>query len=261
MNTFKQRVTYVLLAVVVLGLGLHTSEPESNGWYFCDQPAVAQELNTESVVASGDFAPVQLILQNPALPNGCEVTSLAMALTAAGYPADHVTLYETALPKQALVTVAGKRYGDSPDRYYIGDATQAPGGWYCFEQPIIEAGNTWISENGGGAAMVSLSGMDRETLIDYAKAGVPVVAWVTLEYDTPNYLLDSAWILPDGTEYTPYSNLHCVVVTGFENGFFRIADPLSGWQFVKKDVFWQSFDAMGRRAVVVEPDGAEEVTA
>lgn len=26
-----------------------------------------------------------------------------------------------------------------------------------------------------------------------------------------------------------------------ENGFFRIADPLNGWQFVKKDVFWQSF--------------------
>lgn len=33
-----------------------------------------------------------------------------------------------------------------------------------------------------------------------------------------------------------------------ENGFFRIADPLNGWQFVKKDVFWQSFAAINGSA-------------
>ena len=41
------------------------------------------------------------------------------------------------------------------------------------------------------------------------------------------------------------------------HGFFRIADPLNGWQFVKKDVFWQSFAAMGQRAVAVVPSAAE----
>ena len=75
---------------------------------------------------------------------------------------------------------------------------------------------------------------------------------MTLDYATPHYLLDYSWTLPDGSVYTPYSNLHCVVVTGLENGFFRIADPLSGWQFVKKDVFWQSFVAMGQRAVTIQ---------
>lgn len=261
MSILKQRVIYVLLAFAALGFGHHMSEPMSCGGVFCDQPAVAQELNVDPIAASADFTPVQLILQNPELPNGCEVTSLAMALTAAGYPVDHVSLYENNLPKQDLETVGDERYGASPEHYYIGDAAQAPGGWYCFEQPIIEAGDAWIAENGGGAVMASLTGMDRKTLIDYAKAGIPVVAWVTLEYESPNYLLDSAWILPDGTEYSPYGNLHCVVVTGFENGFFRIADPLSGWQFVKKDIFWQSFDNMGRRAVVVEHEKAGEVVA
>lgn len=42
-----------------------------------------------------------------------------------------------------------------------------------------------------------------------------------------------------------------------ENGFFRIANPLNGWQIVKKDVFWQSFAAMGQRAVAVVPSAAE----
>ena len=51
--------------------------------------ALAQELK---------FAPVELILQNPELPNGCEVTSLAMLLTSAGFPVDHVKLYQQYLP-------------------------------------------------------------------------------------------------------------------------------------------------------------------
>ena len=101
--------------------------------------------------------------------------------------------------------------------------------------------------------MQRLSGIDREALIDLAKEGMPVIAWVTLGYERPNYLPDSVWTLPDGTTYIPYGNLHCVVIAGFENGFFRIADPLSGWRYVQKDTFWQSFEAMGQRAVTVQP--------
>lgn len=105
--------------------------------------------------------------------------------------------------------------------------------------------------------MQNLRGTSRESLLAYAAAEIPVICWVTLDYATPNYFLDYTWMLPDGSESTPYSNLHCVVVTGMENGFFRIADPLNGWQFVKKDVFWQSFAAMGQRAVAVVPSAAE----
>ena len=39
---------------------------------------------------------------------------------------------------------------------------------------------------------------------------------------------------------------------GQEEGLYRIADPLEGWQAVEPERFWQSFAAMGGRAVVIE---------
>ena len=93
---------------------------------------------------------MELILQNPALPNGCEVTSLAMLLTSAGYPADHVELYEECLPVRDFTYAWNQRFGPSPEEAYAGDASSSAGGWYCFEGPIMEAGNAWIEEYGGG---------------------------------------------------------------------------------------------------------------
>lgn len=256
-----KRTLYKLTAILTLCAGLCTSagEPSTALAGFCPTPAAAQTTERRDALSGQRtaFAPVELIGQNPALPNGCEVTSLAMVLTAAGYPAGHVELYNNHLPQADITEENGVRHSASPEDAYIGDAAAAPGGWYCFEQPILQAGNSWIAENGGDARMQILRGTSRESLLAYAAAEIPVICWVTLDYATPNYFLDYTWMLPDGSEYTPYSNLHCVVVTGMENGFFRIADPLNGWQFVKKDVFWQSFAAMGQRAVAVVPSAAE----
>ena len=44
-------------------------------------------------------------------------------------------------------------------------------------------------------------------------------------------------------------------MTGEENDRYRIADPINGMQLVSKEVFWNSFDAMGRRAVTMEVNG------
>ena len=127
MTTFGRRVIYMLMAFVALGIGLNTVGFHGNNCYLCGQSAVAREANPDGINTPANFSPVDIILQNPALPNGCEVTSLAMALTAAGYPIDHVSLYENYLPRQAMMTVEGERYSVSPEQYYVGDAAQAPG--------------------------------------------------------------------------------------------------------------------------------------
>ena len=228
----------VFVILLVTALDLHMIQP-----YGC--------LTSAYGAAADQLQAVQPERQLPALPNGCEVTSLAMALQAASYPIDKETLYEAYLPKQSLVDVDGDRQSGSPEVAYIGDATDAEGGWYCFEQPVIAAGDAWLEDNGSARRMQQLSGMDQITLDAYAKNAQPLIVWVTLDYQ-PSQRDDAyAWTLPDGSEYVPYMNLHCVVLTGEEKGFYRIADPLAGWRFVKKDVFWQSFDAMGRRAVAV----------
>lgn len=210
----------------------------------------SETLETEA--AEQTFADVELILQNPELPNGCEVTSLAILLTAAGFPADHVKLYQACLPTEGFVYTENQRLGPSPEEYYVGDASSRTGGWYCFESPIVQAGDAWIARNGGGSRMQTVSGLSQDELEQYVQKGIPLVVWTTIEYASPTYSSTFSWTLPDGEAYVPYSNLHCVVLAGEENGQYQIADPIYGWQTVDKDVFWSSFDAMGRRAVTIQ---------
>lgn len=201
------------------------------------------------------FSPVKLILQNPELPNGCEVTCLAMLLSAAGFPIGHVDLYRNYLPTDGFSHFSGQRFGPSPEEVYVGDASSRDGGWYCFENPLVEAGNAWIQQNDGGSRMKVISGISQEDLEQYTQNGIPVITWVTLGYGRPDYANNFSWNLPSGESYVPYSNLHCVLLTGEENDRYRIADPINGMQLVSKEVFWNSFDAMGRRAVTMEVNG------
>lgn len=194
-------------------------------------------------------------LQNPELPNGCEVTSLAMVLTSVGFPLDKLELYGY-LPRQEFSYNGDTRMGPDPEEWYVGDAASASGGWYCFEGPILQAGGDWMESHGGGR-MISLTGISQEQLEQLVREEVPVVVWVTQEYASPAFREDFSWVLPNGENYVPYDNLHCVVLAGMEGDDYRIADPIRGWQNVSRDAFWESFDAMGRRAVTAVSGGQD----
>lgn len=222
----------------------------SNLW---DSPVFPSPGGTsEPEVGESPYAPVELITQSPELPNGCEVTSLAMLLNSAGYPVDHLDLYENYLPTQGFTYRGGQRLGPSPEEYYVGDAASQSGGWYCFEGPIVQAGNAFLADAGGDARVVSVTGLSREELEDYALDGVPLAVWVTLGYAAPAYASSYSWTLPGGETYIPYSNLHCVVLSGMEDGLFQVADPIYGEYSIDPDVLWDCFAAMGQRAVMVE---------
>lgn len=201
--------------------------------------------------ASGQYRTVEIIYQNPELPNGCEATSLAMLLASAGCPADKLTLYQDYLPKGDFSLIDGRRYGPNPEKWYAGNAADLKGGWYCFEGPVIQAADNWLKDHGNASQARSVTGLSRAELDRYAREGVPLAAWVTLGYAAPQHS-EFSWTLEDGTEYHPYSNLHCVVLAGTEGGQYLIADPITGFTQVDKDLFWSSFSAMGSRAVLVE---------
>lgn len=197
------------------------------------------------------YQEVELIYQNPELPNGCEVASLAMALGAAGCPADKLALYQSYLPKADFSYAGAQCYGPNPEKWYAGDAANLKGGWYCFEGPIIQAANRWLDDHGSASRARAAAGLGRDELERCAGDGIPLVVWVTLGYAQPQYS-DFSWTLEDGRPYRPYSNLHCVVLAGMEDGQYRIADPLSGFTLVDRDMLWDSFSAMGCRAMVIE---------
>lgn len=243
-------VTVIMAAAVIL-----------IGWQTGSFDAVAPGADvTDEIPVHSDFFPViaeaedriSLIYQNPELPNGCEATSLAMLLKWAGCPIDKVELAQDYLPKKNFAQAGSDRLGPDPSQAYAGDPASA-GGWYCFEGPVIYAGNTWLTGQNSSFRAVSLTGLTREALEDYLDLGIPLAVWVTLNYAPPKFS-SFQWTIPDGARYTPYSNLHCVVLAGWSGGDYQIADPISGWQKVSPALFWSSFDAMGLRAAAVLPD-------
>ena len=174
-----------------------------------------------------------------------------MVLGWAGYPVDKLELYEGYLPRQDFIeTPEGWTVGGNPEEVYVGDAASKLGGWYCFEGPIVQAGNAYLQAQGSGWAVRAVSGLSQRQFNGYLEDGVPLVAWVTLDYTAPVDSLRS-WYLADGSLYQPLSNLHCVVVVEHGEDGYLTADPLEGWQWIEESTFWDIFDAMGRRAVII----------
>lgn len=239
------------------------SEPPDPAEY--GDPAESSPVESEPVPADPDpvssaspaepmpqLIPAQLIWQNPELPNGCEATSLAILLSCTGTPADKIDVLNNYLPKQAITWNHGVRCGPDPQVAYAGNAAAKGGGWYCFENPVIQAGDSWLKSSGQPYQMKNLTGLSREELEQYLSQQVPVAVWATLQCQTPHFS-SYPWTLPDGTKYYPYTNLHCFVLTGSTGGKYYAADPIYGWQALSPDVFWNAFDAMGRRAVTLAP--------
>ncbi len=238
-----------LLLVWALGLLLHRCSAPF-------RPQIQSRMQSQvqpqgNVVELEDHEVLTLQLQDPQLPNGCEVTSLAMLLGWAGYPVDKEELYWEYLPRQNFsYDDQGREIGGDPEQVYVGDASTETAGWYCMEGPIVEAGNLYLQQQGSARALEAVSGLSRRDLDAYLEEEIPLVAWVTLDYESP-FRCDGGWYLANGSFYNPYCNLHCVVVLAQGEEGYLTANPLTGWQWVDEDQFWSAFDAMGRRAVVV----------
>ena len=174
-----------------------------------------------------------------------------MLLGWAGYNVDKLVLYEGYLPRQDFTeTPEGWKVGGNPEDVYVGDAASKLGGWYCFEGPIVQAANAYLQDQGSDWTAEAVSGLSQRQLNQYLKNDVPLVAWVTLDYTAPVASL-RYWYLNDNTFYQPYANLHCVVVVEHGEDGYLTADPLEGWQWIEESTFWDIFDAMGRRAVII----------
>ena len=83
------------------------------------------------------------------------------------------------------------------------------------------------------------------------RQGTPVAVWFTQDYEQPRFNNSFTWTLPNGRTYTPYANLHCVVLTGMDETCCYLADPLQGDTLIDRSQFESIYTAMGSRAVVL----------
>lgn len=199
---------------------------------------------------------VNAIMQKPALPNGCEVTALAIVLNWMGHSVDKTLLSNSYLPKFPFYTVNvdGKdvRAGGDPNLYFAGDPRNNSNAYYCFAGPIVTAANQFLGEIGASATATDITGSGEDQLISQLDMGYPVIAWGTLSMGEAFQYEPSGWIINEANEkHIPFINLHCVVVSGYDDTFFYIADPIRGNVAVKRSTFMNAYRQIGSRAVVI----------
>ena len=193
---------------------------------------------------------VPQILQNPELPNGCEITSLCELLHFYGFPADKCDLADNYLPQSE------QWYGADPNAVYLGnprlDDSTPETGYYCFAGPIITAARKYLKEHDSNLLPFDLTGAEEPELAAALKEGHPFIFWASLHFEDIQYDPAPAWQLPDGTIHKPFHMLHCMVCKGMDDNYFYIADPLDYNTLVPREQFMKIYRQLGSRAVILK---------
>lgn len=183
---------------------------------------------------------VENIDQNPELPNGCEITSAAIALNYLGFSVDKVTLAEEYLPTCVPYWEA------DPEVEFMGNP-QDELAFYCLPGAIVTAVNSYLADVGSDYVAKDISGAPVEELYQWIANGTPVLVWTTRAFTDPLY--NDTFQLPDGS--WPYSNSHCLVLTGYDIDTCYLADPMLEVESVDRETFADVYTERGQYALVI----------
>ena len=183
---------------------------------------------------------VENIPQNPELPNGCEITSAAIVLNYLGYNADKVTLAEEYLPTHVPYWEA------DPEMEFMGSPFDELA-FYCLPGAITTAVNAYLANQNSVYSALDITGASTSELEMYLAQGTPVLVWTTRAFTDPLY--NYTFTLADGS--WPYSNSHCLVLTGCDADNYYFADPMLEITSIDRDTFSKRYAEMGSHAVVI----------
>lgn len=182
------------------------------------------------------------ILQNPELPSGCEVTSLAMILNHMGLNTDKCILADKYLPKGEIGTVSMKEF-------FIGDPREEAS-YGCYAPVIITCATNYIKSCNSDLKVHDFSGAKLSALFTLIADNKPVIVWTTIN------MLESeptkTWTV-NGEIVTWYSQEHCVVLIGYDYdaNTVTVADPLYGIKEYDLTTFTDRYNQMFQQAVCI----------
>lgn len=187
---------------------------------------------------------VENILQNPDLPNGCEIVSLSIVLNYMGVETDPVKLSDEYLPK-------GLFWYDSPYEKYIGDPKG--NGTGCYAKCIADTANRYLKDKGSDLVCYNISGKSFDELEEYVDDGVPVIVWGTVFMDCDPTVCYSYWYGDDVVTW--YSHSHCLVMIGHSAYTYVFADPLCGITNYSREDVEKSYEQEFMQAcIIIDPE-------
>ena len=183
---------------------------------------------------------VDVIKQYPELPNGCEVTSLAMALNYYGYKISKMELKNGYLPIGT----------ENIYEYNIGDPADRTGSYGCYSPVIKRTADAYFADKGIDRTATDLTHCNIEELYRQVSEGNPVIVWATQYMETRPYNIKS-WEI-DGLTFNWKAPLHCMLLTGYdlEAGTVTLTDPIYGVVTHDMELFETRWHQMGEQAVI-----------
>lgn len=195
---------------------------------------------------------VNLINQNPDYPNGCEAATAVMLLNHYNMNISLNEFITDYLKKEKVYELNQKRYGPNPATTYAGDPSSKTRGWGCFE-PVIEISMKKVMEtkykNLTKKIHIEMN-QNKESLNTLSSLSIPIMIWTTIDYQEVSEVYE--WFSYDSKfTYTYPKNSHAVLMTGVDEFYYYINDPLKKEKNikVKKQELENSFDSMGRQAI------------
>lgn len=195
---------------------------------------------------------VPVVMQNPELPHGCEITSLTAVLNYYGMNVSKLEMADNYLPKQEIRIVGNQRFGPNPNEAFAGNPRDKAHGMYVFAAPIVKAAEAAIADKQADLRVTDMRNASQEDILQLVREGIPVVTWVTLDLSKPKKNADRGWIYKGATtSQDAFMNLHAVVLTGHLGDKVVVMDPLKGYVTYNVDQFFKSYHELGEQAVAV----------
>lgn len=219
-------------------------------------PIPTKATASPSLAASDDFAPIGSVLlsvptqsQLPDLPNGCEVTSLSMLLTAGGTPVDKELLAREQ-PTDPTPPVFSGPPGDfysisqwgNPNTAFVGNVEGY--GYGIYHAPLAKLLN---SKTQGHA--LDLTGRPFSEILARLRLGTPIVLWTTSTFAPPTRWV--TWTTPQGPVRATQLE-HTVLLVGYTPDKLIVNNPLTGRrEQVSPAPFIAAWQQMGRQALTL----------
>ncbi len=187
--------------------------------------------------------------QLPALPNGCEVTSLSMLLTAVGHPVSYLTLAKDQPydPTKRVLQDGKVVFWGNPNVGFVGSVYQAGLGYGIYHGPMTKFLNSILP----GRA-VDLTGKPFKDIERVVADGTPVEMWTTTTLGPTTEW--GSWQSPEGlVRFTPQE--HAVLLVGYNRTDVFVNNPLNGEKAQATPIgpFLQSWNQLGDQAISVLP--------
>ena len=183
---------------------------------------------------------VKCILQNPELPTGCEITALTIVLNYLGYDVDKLTLADDFLDK-------GEVGSTSPYKAFVGNPRDEDA-CGAFAPVIANSARRYLDSRDSDMNVYNVTGADYNELVGYVDDGHPVLVWETMWMAKPHEA--AVWEV-DGESITWLSHEHVMVLIGYTEDTYIMADPLRGIYEYDKLTVESRYKDMGRQAIVI----------